>query len=55
VLNANEVRIDPNVVAGIFLLRGHYVSVPFDSGVDYSYVLFSFAPLLGIKLIAMVV
>jgi hypothetical protein len=54
VLKANEVRIDPNIVAGTFRLNGHYVGVPFDSGVDYSYVSFSFVPLLGIKLITMV-
>nr|XP_043639182.1 uncharacterized protein LOC122610254 [Erigeron canadensis] len=49
VLNAAKARNDPNVVAGTFLLNGHYATVLFDSGADYSFVATSFIPLLSAK------
>nr|XP_043633162.1 uncharacterized protein LOC122604339 [Erigeron canadensis] len=49
VVNAAEARNDPNVVAGTFLLNGHYATVLFDSGADYSFVSTSFVPLLSAK------
>ena len=47
-VNANEARNDPNVVAGTFLLNGHYATVLFDSGADYSFVSHSFVPLIDV-------
>nr|XP_043639451.1 uncharacterized protein LOC122610536 [Erigeron canadensis] len=49
VLNAAEACNDLNVVAGTFLLNGHYATVLFDSGADYSFVATSFIPLLSAK------
>lgn len=47
-VNANEARNDPNVVAGTFLLNGHYATVLFDSGADYSFLSSRFIPLIDV-------
>jgi hypothetical protein len=49
VLNADQARNDPNVVAGTFLLDNQYATVLFDSGADYSFVAISFLPYLHDK------
>ena len=47
--NANEARNDPNVVAGTFYLNGHYATVLFDSGADYSLVSSNFVHLIDVN------
>lgn len=49
VLNADQARNDPNVVAGTFLLDNQYATVLFDLGADYSFVATNFLPLLHDK------
>ncbi|GKA70419.1 putative reverse transcriptase domain-containing protein, partial [Tanacetum coccineum] len=40
---------DPNVVMGTFSLNGHFATVHFDSGVDFSFISTKFAPLPNVK------
>ncbi|GJY16727.1 putative reverse transcriptase domain-containing protein [Tanacetum coccineum] len=40
---------DPNIVTGTFSLNHHYATVLFDSGLDFSFISTSFAPLLNVK------
>ncbi|GJS07858.1 putative reverse transcriptase domain-containing protein [Tanacetum coccineum] len=40
---------DPNVVTGTFSLNGHFATVLFDSGADFSFISTEFAPLLNVK------
>jgi len=47
--NTNEARNDPNVVAGTFLLNGHYAAVLFDSGTDFSLLSSNFVPLIDVN------
>jgi hypothetical protein len=48
VLNANDARVDTNVVTGTFLLNNHYAFVLFDSGADRSFVSVDFASFIGL-------
>jgi hypothetical protein len=49
VIGAGDARQDPNVVTGTFPLNGHYASVLFDTGADFSFVSVEFKRLLGLK------
>ncbi|GKF87045.1 putative reverse transcriptase domain-containing protein, partial [Tanacetum coccineum] len=49
-VNAMEAVQDPNVVTGTFSLNDHFVTVLFDSGVDFSFISTEFAPLLNMRL-----
>ena len=42
-----DVKEDPNVVTGTFLLNNRYASILFDTGADRSFVSITFMPLLG--------
>nr|GEW31358.1 putative reverse transcriptase domain-containing protein [Tanacetum cinerariifolium] len=48
-VNAVGALQDPNVVTGTFSLNHHYVTVLFNSRVDFSFISTSFAPLLNVK------
>ncbi|GJX77150.1 putative reverse transcriptase domain-containing protein [Tanacetum coccineum] len=48
-VNAMEAVQDPNVVTGMFSLNDHFVTVLFDSRVDFSFISTEFAPLLNVK------
>ncbi|NHX22025.1 aspartyl protease family protein, partial [Escherichia coli] len=48
-LGAVEARNDPNVVMGTFLVNGHFATVLFDSGADYSFISTDFVPLLNVE------
>ena len=48
VIRGEEVKEDPNVVTGTFLINNRYASILFDSGADKSFVSLAFAPLLNI-------
>jgi hypothetical protein len=47
-LNANEARVDTNVLTGTFPLNNHYAFVLFDSGADRSLVYVDFASFIGL-------
>ncbi|GKG25630.1 reverse transcriptase domain-containing protein, partial [Tanacetum coccineum] len=47
VIRAEEIRQNPNLMTGMFLLNDHYVSVLFNIGADRSFVLLEFRPLLN--------
>jgi hypothetical protein len=47
-LNANEARVDTNVVTGTFPLNNHYAFVLFDSGDDRSFISVEFASFIGL-------
>ncbi|GKE56074.1 hypothetical protein Tco_1495259 [Tanacetum coccineum] len=49
VIRAEETRQNPNLMTGMFLLNGHYVSVLYDIGADRSFVSLEFRPLLHQK------
>ncbi|GJW16358.1 putative reverse transcriptase domain-containing protein [Tanacetum coccineum] len=48
-VNAMEAVQDPNVVTGTISLNGHFVTVLFDSGADFSFISTEFVPLLNVK------
>ncbi|GJV09322.1 putative reverse transcriptase domain-containing protein [Tanacetum coccineum] len=48
-VNAIEAVQDPNVVTSTFYLNDHFVTVLFDSGVDFSFISTKFAPLLNME------
>jgi hypothetical protein len=48
VLNANDARVDTNVVTGTFPLNDRYAFVLFDSGADRSFVSVDFASFIGL-------
>ncbi|GKC79889.1 putative reverse transcriptase domain-containing protein [Tanacetum coccineum] len=48
-VNAMEAVQDPNVVTGTFSLNDHFVTILFDSGADFSFISFEFAPLLNVR------
>ena len=48
VMGGGDVREDPKVVMGTFLVNNRYASILFDSGADRSFVSLKFAPLLNI-------
>ncbi|GKF41395.1 putative reverse transcriptase domain-containing protein, partial [Tanacetum coccineum] len=48
-VNAMEAVQDPKVVTGTFSLNDHFVTILFDSGVDFSFISTEFAPLLNVK------
>jgi hypothetical protein len=49
VMGGEDVKEDPNVVAGTFLVNNRYASILFDSGADRSFVSSTFPPLLNIE------
>nr|GEV98377.1 hypothetical protein [Tanacetum cinerariifolium] len=49
VIGAKEARHDPNVMNGMFLLNGRYLSILFDIRADRSFVSLEFRPLLDLK------
>ncbi|GJZ58033.1 putative reverse transcriptase domain-containing protein, partial [Tanacetum coccineum] len=46
---AMEAVQDPKVVTGTFSLNDHFVTILFDSGVDFSFISTEFAPLLNVR------
>jgi hypothetical protein len=50
VLNANNARVDTNVVTGTFSLNNRYAFVLFDSGADRSFVSIEFASFISLVL-----
>ncbi|GKA38853.1 putative reverse transcriptase domain-containing protein, partial [Tanacetum coccineum] len=48
-VNTVDALQDPNVVTGTFSLNGHFATVLFDSGADFSFISTKFAPLLNVK------
>ncbi|GJS37313.1 putative reverse transcriptase domain-containing protein [Tanacetum coccineum] len=48
-VNAVGALQDPNFMTGTFSLNHHYVTVLFDSGADFSFISFDFAPLINVK------
>ncbi|GKB63699.1 putative reverse transcriptase domain-containing protein [Tanacetum coccineum] len=48
-LAVEEVRQDPNIMAGMFTLNDHFATTLFDSGADYSFVSTTFISLLGLE------
>ncbi|GJX93441.1 putative reverse transcriptase domain-containing protein [Tanacetum coccineum] len=48
-VNAMEAVQDPNVVTCTFFLNDHFVTVLFDSGVNFSFISTEFVPLLNVK------
>ncbi|GKF10147.1 putative reverse transcriptase domain-containing protein [Tanacetum coccineum] len=48
-VNAVEALQDPNIVIGNFSLNGHFATIFFDSGVDFSFISTEFAPLINVK------
>ncbi|GKA62901.1 putative nucleotidyltransferase, ribonuclease H [Tanacetum coccineum] len=48
-LGVAEAPQDPNVVTGTFSLNGHFATVLFDSGADYSFISANFLPLINMK------
>nr|GEU99292.1 reverse transcriptase domain-containing protein [Tanacetum cinerariifolium] len=48
-LGVAEAPQEPNVVTGTFSLNGHFATVLFDSGADYSFISTNFLPLIDIK------
>ena len=49
-MNAAEAHVDPNVVAGTFLLNDQYATGLFDSRADFSFVSNEFIPLINTSL-----
>ncbi|XP_022013925.1 uncharacterized protein LOC110913399 [Helianthus annuus] len=49
VMGAKDVRQDPNVVTGTFLLNNHFASILFDTGADFSFISVEFKNTLGLK------
>ncbi|GKA24369.1 putative reverse transcriptase domain-containing protein, partial [Tanacetum coccineum] len=48
-VNAVEALQDPKAVTGTFSLNGHFATVLFDSGPDFSFISTEFAPLINVK------
>ncbi|GKC96193.1 putative reverse transcriptase domain-containing protein [Tanacetum coccineum] len=48
-VNAVEALQDPQVVTDTFSLNGHFATVLFDSGADFSFIFTEFVPLLNVK------
>ncbi|GJW40230.1 putative reverse transcriptase domain-containing protein [Tanacetum coccineum] len=48
-INATDALQDPNVLTGTFSLNGHFATILFDSGADFSFISTNFAPLLNVK------
>ncbi|GKB01013.1 putative reverse transcriptase domain-containing protein, partial [Tanacetum coccineum] len=48
-VNAVEALQDPKVVTGTFSLNGHFATVLFDSGANFSFISTEFVPLLNVK------
>nr|GEX04680.1 reverse transcriptase domain-containing protein [Tanacetum cinerariifolium] len=48
-VNAVEAHQDPNIVMGTFSLNGHFATLLFDSGADFSFISTEFVPLLNME------